>query len=245
MPPLDEPCCTPATRVRGSRTRWLRLCDHTLTDIETQPLNSGRVALLAIRLQPLLHSGSGTKDHAIRHAHQTLSHTRSPSLAHRHDQQAPDTRPPRGEGHGHNSHPPQTPCPTDPPAVIRAACAAALLGAAAFAHGMDPFHPIRVDHPEHRRSSYEDLRPGLTGLEEAQEPGALRELGKQRAIVAGQPPIQRAVAHARERVQQPHGAHLTGPEVRLGGCGEACQRVLDLTEAGCATMESGQRLLHV
>src|SRR5215475_12015935 len=81
MPPLDEPCGTPATRVRGARTRWLRLCDHTLTDIETQPLNSGGVALLAIRLQPLLHSGSGTKDHAMRHAHQTLSNTRLTSNA--------------------------------------------------------------------------------------------------------------------------------------------------------------------
>ena len=98
-----------------------------------------------------------------------------------------------------HAQPLQTPLPTDPPAVIRVACAAALLGAAAFAWG-DPFHPIRVDNPEYRWSRSEDLRPLLLGLEEAQEPGALRELGKQRAIIAGQSPIQRTVAHACERM---------------------------------------------
>jgi hypothetical protein len=31
--------------LNGSRTRWLRLCDHTLPDSETQPLDKGGVAL--------------------------------------------------------------------------------------------------------------------------------------------------------------------------------------------------------
>jgi hypothetical protein len=130
--------------LNGSRTCWLRLCDHTLTAIETQPLNRGGVALPAIRLQHLLQSGSSAKDHARRHAHQTPSHTRSPPLAHRNDQQATETQPPRGEGHVQHAQPLQTPFPTDPPAVIRVACAAALLGAAAFAwEGSVSSHPCR------------------------------------------------------------------------------------------------------
>ena len=40
---------------------------------------------------------------------------------------------------------------------------------------------VRVNDAEHRRSGQEDLRPVLMGHEEAKEPGALRELGKQRA----------------------------------------------------------------
>src|SRR5262249_23473580 len=37
------------------------------------------------------------------------------------------------------------------------------------------------------------------------------QLGTQRAIVAGQPPIQRAIAHACARMPQPRGDHRTGP----------------------------------
>jgi hypothetical protein len=68
------------------------------------------------------------------------------------------------------------------------------------------------------------------GLEKAKEPGALGKPRKQRPIVTRQPPIEGAVADAFERMQQPQGDHLTGPEVGLGMFGEAGQMVIDLTE---------------
>ena len=67
------------------------------------------------------------------------------------------------------------------------------------------------------------------------------QLRKQRARVAGQPPRERAVARACARLQQPHGAHRTGLEGRLGVGGEAGQMVRDLLTEGCATMDGGQR----
>ena len=82
----------------------------------------------------------------------------------------------------HNSQPPQTPFPTDTPAVIRAACAADLLGAAAFAHGVNELNAIRVDDAEDCGSGQESLRPVLMGREEAKEPRPLGEPGKQRTI---------------------------------------------------------------
>jgi hypothetical protein len=45
-------------------------------------------------------------------------------------------------------------------------------------HALDA---IRVDDVQHRRSRSEDLRPVLMRREKTQEPGALRERGKQRA----------------------------------------------------------------
>src|SRR6266516_4149546 len=111
--------------------------------------------------------------------------------------------------------------------MIGEAFAADLLGAPAFAHGVNQLDAIRVDNPEHGRSGQEDLRPVLMGPEEAKKPGALRELGKQRAIVADQPPIQRTVADAFERMQQPQGDHLTGPQVGLGMFGDSAQLLID------------------
>jgi len=119
---------------------------------------------------------------------------------------------------------------TDNPPVIREAFAADLLGTAAFAHGVDELDPVRVDDAEHRRSSQEGLRPVLMGPEEAKEPGALGELGKQRPIVARQPAIERPVAPAFEGMQQSQGDHLTGPEVGLGVFGDSAYLLIDLVE---------------
>ena len=71
----------------------------------------------------------------------------------------------------------QTEFAADNPAVIGEAFAADLLGAAAFAHGVDQLDAIGVDDPEHGRGGQEDLRPVLMGLEETKEPGALGEPG--------------------------------------------------------------------
>ena len=85
----------------------------------------------------------------------------------------------------------QTEFAADNPAMVREAFAADLLGAAAFADGMDQLDPIGVDDPEHGRSSQEGLRPVLMGLEEAKEPGPLGQVGEQGPIVACQPAIER------------------------------------------------------
>jgi hypothetical protein len=68
------------------------------------------------------------------------------------------------------------------------------------------------------------------GPQEAKEAGALGEAGKQRPIVAGQPAIEGTVADAFEGMQEPQGDHLTGPEMRFGMFGEACQMIIDLAE---------------
>jgi len=67
--------------------------------------------------------------------------------------------------------------------------------------GVDQLDPIRVDDAEHRRGGQADLRPVLMCPEEAKEPGALGEVGKQRAIVARQPAIEGPVTHAFEGMQ--------------------------------------------
>jgi hypothetical protein len=139
----------------------------------------------------------------------------------------------RGIRPSHNQSPlieEQTEFAADNPPVIREAFAANLLGTAAFAHRMDQLDPVRVDDAEHRRGGQEDLRPVLMRFQEAKEPGALGKPRKQRPIVARQPPIEGAVADAFERVQQPQGDDLAGPEVGLGMFGEACQLVINLTE---------------
>ena len=114
--------------------------------------------------------------------------------------------------------------------MVRQAFAADLLGTPAFAHGVDQLNPIRVDDPEHRRGSQEGLRPVLRRHEEAKEPGPLRSLGKQRAIVSRQPAIKGAVAYPLERVERPQGNHLTGPEAGIGVFGHGVHLLIDLVE---------------
>ena len=68
--------------------------------------------------------------------------------------------------------------------MVGQAFAPDLLRAAALAHGVDQLDAIGVDDAQDRRSGEEDLRPVLMRLEEAKEPRALGEVGKQRPIVA-------------------------------------------------------------
>jgi hypothetical protein len=81
------------------------------------------------------------------------------------------------------------------------------------------------------------------GAEEAKKPGALRELGKQRAIVAGQPPLKRAITDAFERMQEPQSDYLTGPEVGLGMFRDSAQLLIDLREHRCDQIHCGHGLL--
>jgi hypothetical protein len=101
------------------------------------------------------------------------------------------------------------------PAMIREACAADLLGAPACAHGMAQHDPIRVDGPEHGRGGQENLGPVLMRHEEAKEVGPLGYAGKQGTRVSRQAARARPVPHACERMQQPQGDHLSGPEASV------------------------------
>src|SRR6266446_6719886 len=139
----------------------------------------------------------------------------------------------------------QTEFPPDNPAMVGEACAADLLRAAAFTHGMDQLDAIRVNDAEHRRGGQEGLRPVLMGLQEAKEPRPLGEAGEEGAIVTRQPPIKHAVADAFERMQQPQGDHLTGPEVGFGMFGDGGEMVINLTEEARDKIDGGgHRLLR-
>ena len=95
----------------------------------------------------------------------------------------------------------QTEFTPDNPAMVGQAFAPDLLRAAALAHGVEQLDPIGVDDAQDRRSGSEDLRPVLMRLEEAKEPSALGEVGKQRPRVARQPAREGPVAHAFEGMQ--------------------------------------------
>src|SRR2546421_3764633 len=97
--------------------------------------------------------------------------------------------------------------------MVREAFAANLLWAATLADRMDQLDPIGVDDAEHGRSGQEDLCPVVMRLEETKEPGPLGGAGKQPPIITRQPAIEGPAAPAFERMQQPQGDHLTGPEV--------------------------------
>ena len=66
--------------------------------------------------------------------------------------------------------------------------------------------------------------------EEAKEADPLRQAREQRTIVLRQPAIERAIPHPFERMQQPQGDDLAGPQDGVGVFGEAWQLVIDLTE---------------
>src|SRR5215813_11615736 len=124
----------------------------------------------------------------------------------------------------------QTEFAPDNPAMIGEAFPADLLRAAALAHGVDQLNAIGVNDAEHGRGGQERPRPVLMGLEETKKPGALGKPRKQRPIITRQPPIEGSVADAFERMQQPQGDHLTGPEVGLGVFGDRAQLLIDLRE---------------
>jgi hypothetical protein len=124
----------------------------------------------------------------------------------------------------------ETEFPPDNPAMIGETFATNLPGAAAFSDRVDQLNPIRVDNPEHRWGSQEGRRPYLMRHEEAKEPRPLGELGKQRAIVARQPVLERAVATALEGMQNPQGHNFTRPQGGVGMFEEAWEMVIDLAE---------------
>jgi hypothetical protein len=137
----------------------------------------------------------------------------------------------------------QTEFPPDNPAMVGQAFAPDLLGAAACAYGVEPLNPLGVDDAQDRRRGEEDLRPVLMRLEEAKEPRALGEVGKQRPRVARQPAREGPVAHAFERMQHSQGAHLTGPEVRLGVFGQVMHLPIDVVEQGDDKIPCGHAAL--
>jgi hypothetical protein len=81
-------------------------------------------------------------------------------------------------------------------------------------------------------------------LEEAEEPGALGEAGKQGPIVARQPAMERPVPHAFEGMQQSQGDYLAGPEVRLGVFGHVVQLLIDVVEQSNDHIPGGHAALR-
>src|SRR5215471_11209561 len=138
----------------------------------------------------------------------------------------------------------QTPFPADNPAMIREAFPANLLGAAAFADGVNEFDAIRVNDAEHGRRGQENLRPVLMGLQETKEPRPLGQAGEQRPIVARQPARERPVPDAFERMQQPQGDYFTGPKVRLRMFGNGAQLLIDLREQRGDKLDGDHGLLR-
>src|SRR5262249_55684395 len=118
-----------------------------------------------------------------------------------------------------------------------------LLRAPALPDGVDELDPIGVDHPKDRWRSQEDLRPVLMGLEEAEEPGALGETGKQGPIVTYQPAMERPVAHAFEGMEESQGDDLTGPEVCLGVFGHIVELLIDVVEQSDDQIPGGHAAL--
>src|SRR5712691_2413668 len=133
----------------------------------------------------------------------------------------------------------------DNPAMVGETFAAYLVGTPAFTHGVDQLNPIGVNDAEHRRGGQEDLGPVLMGPEEAKEPGALREARKQGPIVARQPAIEGAVADTFERMEEPQGDDLTGPEARIWVFGDGAYLLVDLVEQRRDKIDGGgHRLLR-
>src|SRR5215471_9992960 len=81
-------------------------------------------------------------------------------------------------------------------------------------------------------------------LEETKEPDALGEVGKQRAIVARQPAIERPIADAFESMQQAQGDHLTGPEMGLGMFGDRAHLLIDFIEQRRDKIHGDHKLLR-
>jgi len=75
-----------------------------------------------------------------------------------------------------------------------------LLGAAAFAHGVDQCDPIGINDPQHCRRGQEDLSPILVCHEETTEPCPLKQAREQGTIVSRQPTIEGTIAHAFARM---------------------------------------------
>jgi hypothetical protein len=82
------------------------------------------------------------------------------------------------------------------------------------------------------------------GPDEAKEAGPLGKVGEQGAIVSGQPPVKCAVTDAFERMQEPQGDHLTGPEVGLGMFGNSAHLLIDLIEQRRDKIHCGHGLLR-
>jgi hypothetical protein len=68
------------------------------------------------------------------------------------------------------------------------------------------------------------------GREETKEPRPFGQEREQGPKIARQPPIERTVADAFERMQEPQGDHLTGPEVGLGMFGDGAYLLIDFIE---------------
>jgi hypothetical protein len=67
----------------------------------------------------------------------------------------------------------------------------------------------------------------VMGREETKQPRPFGQEWEQGPKIARQPPIERTVPDALERMQEPQGDHLPGPEVRLRVFGDGAQLLIN------------------
>ncbi len=84
---------------------------------------------------------------------------------------------------------------THNPAPVRFPFASDLLVTASFAARVDRFDPKRINQPDQRRGRHKTVNPVPMRVEQAKQPRAIRQLGKQMSIIACLPPIEGAVVH--------------------------------------------------
>ena len=103
----------------------------------------------------------------------------------------------------------------DDPAMVGLALLAELLGATPFTPGMDQLDPIGVHYSEEGGISKEVVTPGLVGLQEPLEAGAMGEIepgGK----VSLEPAVEGAELNTFEGEEEADGDQLAGVELGLG-----------------------------
>ena len=109
----------------------------------------------------------------------------------------------------------QTQLAAHDPAPVGFALAANLPGTAALPAGMNQLDTLCIDDAQQARGSHEAIHPFPMRIEQTKQSRARWQMGEQRAIVACQPAIEGAVAHALQSKQQSQRHYLAGIQFGL------------------------------
>ena len=118
----------------------------------------------------------------------------------------------------------------DNPAPVRFAFASDLLLTASLTTGMDQLNAKAVDQSDQRRFGHELVDPAPVRVEQPEQARAIRQLRKQRFVVAFQPAIERPIAAAFQGKQQGQGHDFTGIQVGLRMLLRAWHRIIHPAE---------------
>jgi hypothetical protein len=120
----------------------------------------------------------------------------------------------------------QTELSPDNPAMIGFPFAADLLATAPFAHRVQQFNAIAIDHPQDRRGGQELVGPGPVGGQEPKQPRPLGQGGKQWPPIPVQPPIKGPIHDPFERKQHAQRHNFARPQGRQGMFGDVGHGVI-------------------